>query len=241
MFAHAGFFHLATGHAFPICSLLAALDQEPDPSEALIVLPEAFNLGRPYYESGPPDINRDYVIDDLFRICRTRGVKFVVGLIEPRPETGERPLSSAYFVDEAGGRLICHKELWDGVGHYTGCPIEPDRDNPIVLDDACILTVICRDIENSARCRRIDKDARCAARPQNFVCIPAAMSRSDWFGPRRESPLYVPEFTARVHLIVANSDPRGVGSFITDIDRHPRECVEADDKVRNQIRLIPLA
>ncbi len=62
MLTGVGFFHLAVDHAHPIDALTAQLKGQ-DPGESLIVLPEAFNLGRPYSKAGEPAFSRDQIIE----------------------------------------------------------------------------------------------------------------------------------------------------------------------------------
>ncbi|HXF26949.1 MAG TPA: nitrilase-related carbon-nitrogen hydrolase, partial [Bryobacteraceae bacterium] len=79
-----------------------------DVTDSLIVLPEAFNLGRQYDLNDKPKEKplfgeRD-VLARLHEIATTHKVVFVVGLIEI-----ETRRNSAYLVDARSPRLMCHK------------------------------------------------------------------------------------------------------------------------------------
>jgi hypothetical protein len=221
---------------------MAEFDGRSDLDGALIVLPEAFNLGRLYSEGGPPTIHRDQMVSDLQTVAKARGIAFVVGLLEP-PPADEKPHSSAYFVDANGKRLMCHKEKCDGVGDYTTCPVAPDHENPLVLQDTAILSVICMDVQSSARCAMLAEKARRAAKADNLICVPAAMS-SEYFGgaPRGGRIQFRPpddHYSSRI--VFANSDCRGTTSFITSTDWTVVDLVPDSRRGDNCLSLVRLS
>src|ERR1700722_8630167 len=110
MLSSIGFFHLAHGHKDPLSALITELAQHPQLNDTLLVLPEAFNLGRPYAEHGDPAIHRDHILSALSGIHSAYKISFAVGLIEP----DANPFSSAYFVADGDPLLMCHKETPDG-------------------------------------------------------------------------------------------------------------------------------
>jgi len=238
MFEQIGAFHLGLGHEDPIAALERELGHT-DGKNALIVLPEAFNLGRHYSsEPGIPGFERDVIIRQLSAIALRLASAFVVGLLEPKPEGSGTSHSSAYFVSATEVSLMCHKQLWDGSGHYSVCPQTPDQANPIVQDDASIIAAICMDVHNSQRFMGIAIKASRAQKRSNFVCIPAAMSDNSWFGGGRRGSsqdFLKRELCANGNLILANSDHRGVGSFITGPDWQVLTCIEREQKAENHL------
>jgi predicted amidohydrolase len=113
MFRQIGFFHSTRGHAAPVGALKDEL-AKVYASHSLPVLPEAFNLGRQYRESGPCLYNRDAMIARLQEIAALSHITFVAGLLDAPTSDGLLPYSSAYVIDANGYRCICHKEQADG-------------------------------------------------------------------------------------------------------------------------------
>jgi hypothetical protein len=224
MFERIGAFHLGTGHE----ELIAALERElehTDGTNALIVLPEAFNLGRHYCsEPGIPKFERDVVVSQLSAIARRLAIAFVVGLLEPEPEDSGRPHSSAYFISATQISLDVPQATMGRLRPLFRLPRSPDRANPIIQDDASVIAVICMDGH--------------AEKKRNFVCIPAAMCDTSWFGGAtlRSSQNFLKcELNGNGNLILANSDHRGVGSFITGLDWRVLACIEHLQKAETRL------
>lgn len=98
MFKRIGAFHMCKGHEDPVAALKRELESK-DATDALIVLPEAFNLGAHYRSNaGVPKFGRGCVIGQLKAIAQDWKSAFIVGLLEPPPVDRSRPHSSAYFV-----------------------------------------------------------------------------------------------------------------------------------------------
>jgi hypothetical protein len=218
MFVQAGFFHFVELHSDP----LGALDAEiraVNTANSLIVLPEAFNLGRPY-GTRPEErcaFERDWFISKLQERSREHRITFVSGILD-NPVAGERSRNSAYLIDRDDCRLICHKHTNDGTGHYAPCTAACDIENPMDSYGTCIMAIICKDIEEH-RCDLLTASTEASSAKQCFICIPAAMSYSGWiyhsdpgehinFGPLRPK--------GNTRIILANSLPTGPCSFITD-------------------------
>lgn len=240
MLKRIGFFHFVKDHCDPFGSLRRALNEESakyeerDISGSLIVLPEAFNLGRRYYPLGFPKITGklgdatiplEGALEELHHTAASRHTVFVAGLI------GEQ-FSSAYWIDYSGPpQLMCHKMGDDKTGQYrpwTGC----DNNNPVECDDACVGALICLDaLERSdetleARKRReklIDKLKKCNQR-YRILCIPGHMDSNS-----------IPEKDG-VYCILANSG--SLKSFVKN-DRKT-DVLEPVDPLRNEICLAPL-
>lgn len=243
MFSSIAFFHLVQGHRDPVLALNTELDSHPDLSNALLVLPEAFNLGRPYADHGSPTIHRDEILKTLVQIWQTRKISFVVGLLQPAV-AGSKPRNSAYFVGGEKPRLMCHKETADGAD-YEACPIEPDQENPLFLVDTAIVAVICRDVSCSGRCDRLAETAVTANRACNIVCIPAAMyEENNWFGgavPGNRLPFLQQPYGDKCHVALANSDrSAGQGSFITDAAGVVRIRLTGAERQKNQIAVFAI-
>lgn len=112
-----GFFHFADDYHDPFGSLNAALLEQDNLGNSLIVVPEAFNNGRSYYDAprGQPKFTFREAVIELTRIAAERGAAFVAGLLAP-------PFNSAYFVDGSGAVSLCSKKCDDQTGHSNPAP-----------------------------------------------------------------------------------------------------------------------
>jgi len=240
VFRRAGFFHFVANLNDPLGVLGTALSAE-DVMDALIVLPEAFNLGRPYgtAQDEPCACEHDWLVAKLQELARDLRITFIAGLLEP-VAAGERPRSAAYLIDGDSCRTICHKATSDGTGHYKpvidGCDIE----NPMEYGKACIMAVICKDIAEH-RCDELTAKTEASPLEQRFICIPAAMSSSAWlygsnlgehinFGP--------PSKRRNTRIILANSLPTGPCSFITDTNWDVVALVSKQRRHQNRLILM---
>jgi hypothetical protein len=239
-----GFFHFVDGHADPIAALQAQL-AITDCSHSLLVLPEAFNLGLQYSESGPCAFTRDAIIRNLQGIAAQSDITFVVGLLDTPAPGGLLPYSSAYAIDGTECRAICRKELPDGQAgrHYRTCTVNYDIENPVHFKNACIMAMICMDIQNSPRCTALTRVTEKAQESLRLICIPSAMSFSGWlYGSRCGEYINFtpPPHAHNTRIILANGDKRGPCSFITDTDWKTVACVPRDEKHLNRIMLSPI-
>jgi hypothetical protein len=238
-----GFFHFGNHHERP----LESLDEQMSSSgvkETLVVLPEAFNLGRPYAEGGDPKIPQNDILAGLSVIAKHAKSAFVVGLLEA-PPFGAEPYSSAYFVDVESARLMCHKAEIDRIGRYAPCLDNPDLDNPVVLPNISVISVICKDVQDSPRLRVLACHAKAAEKPHALICVPAAMSDNYWFGgaPSESHQSLIEQcfgVGGRANLIVANADPRGVGSFITSATGVVQKRVGQAERRGNVVKIMLL-
>jgi hypothetical protein len=204
-----------------------------DLAGSLIVLPEAFNLGREYDPNYSPKetprLCARRVLGQLRRIAATYEVAFVLSIIE----AGTRR-NSAYFVDSGLPRLLCRKIIDDGSQEYQ--PYTSDylrRGNPITYPGPiCIGALICADAMDNRR-RPLRPDAEEAYNQltslrskltgrRGVLCVPAYMLTEGkdvgWCGDG---------------LILANSRPR-CPSFIKN--RNGDMLYELDE-LQNRIHL----
>ena len=204
MFKQVGFFHFAKNYQDPIGSLKNALSRHDDVRDSLIVLPEAFNNGRSYYDQPlmQPEFTCAEMVHELTRIGAGVGTAFVAGLLAP-------PQSSAYFIDRNGASLLRHKMCDDHSGQYTPCETNCNFQNPFEKEGAYLGTLICNDIERHAQGMAAKLDQRGDIR--KVVCLPGCMG-SQWFG---SGPLTLDHWKGK-YLILANSNAYGCGSFISN-------------------------
>ena len=185
MFKRIGFFHFVKNHHDPFGSFAKALeDKYPgDISSSLIVLPEAFNLGKPYHHPNAPTtswalggakVPLPVALQQLQYTATTRKVVFVAGLV------GEQ-FTSAYWIDHQGPALLmCHKLSEDYSGNYKPwSPSDDNRaDNPIDRYGACVGSLVCLDAleEQQAHVVKSREDLIKEMRKRNQVhrilCVP---------------------------------------------------------------------
>lgn len=221
MIAKIGFFHFGTNHFDPVGSLqlaLSAARQNDDISRSLIVLPEGMNIRRPYRDSGKCNTS-PAIVSELRKTARQFQVTFVAGLILGDHGTSEH-YSSAYLVGDEHCELLCHKAENDGSENYACCTGNPDIKNPIRFDDLDIATIICVDIQNSQRWRTLLEEHESE---RIVVCIPACMGPAFFSAGRLGHQVSVVHGTT-VPIVLANSDPGGCSSFLTNRDGIITHC-----------------
>ncbi len=204
MFARIGFFHFAENYHEPFRSLDEALSEQGDVGDSLVVLPEAFNNGKAYYDQPRmrPAFARLQAVEELVRIATKHSVAFVAGLLDP-------PLSSAYWIDSSGGRLLHHKTSDDHTGNYEPCISNCDFHNPSDIDGMRVGVLICNDIEFHVKGMMAELDERTDVR--RILCIPACMG-DQWFGTGELSY----DYWHGKYVILANSNAHGCGSFVSN-------------------------
>ena len=90
--AKIGFFHFGRDYENPTWALAAALREADNPTSALIVLPEGFNLGVGYRAPGRRNFGRS-VLHELRNLAKHYQTMFLSGLIiqgpcGPKPKRG---------------------------------------------------------------------------------------------------------------------------------------------------------
>jgi predicted amidohydrolase len=195
-FARIGLFHFVEGHARPVQALTDALSKHDDISNSLLVLPEAFNAGEPYYDQLPTRvISAEGILKSLSVIAGKHDLVLVAGMLTPRNSVY---LNSVYLIDSNGQRLMGHKRA-DCCGA-----------NPIAVKDVCIGALICSDAQDRYRwlTERVEK-SRCT---HKVICIPASMSSTTFTSDRFVLPEYREKYVA-----LANGKPNGCGSFFANM------------------------
>jgi hypothetical protein len=230
-----GFFHFRENVEDPIGLRRLELERigaTEDVSGSLIVLPEAFNLGVPYYGDtgvlGRAKIPLGGALENLQGIAKDRAVAFVAGLLGKQH-------NSAYWIGQKGHELLCHKMGDDRTGHYLPWSGKEGSDgcNPLEFENACLAALICLDAvecpqeTQAARERRenLMRHVKQCGRPHRILCVPAQMG----------SYCDVPEVDG-IYCILANANAKK--SFVKN------GCnieVEPADQNRNEICLMPLA
>ncbi len=242
MFTQAGFFHFGCEHNKPIESLRAALCRA-DTSGALVVLPEAFNIGKHYRDDDRACDYHPAVLKALLALSVEFKVTFVAGLVVRRCGFPERPpLSAAYLISGPARRtLMCYKRLPDNSRNYTPCEGQNcDAMNPLLCNGHWIGATICRDLDDFERSialqNRFDAVDK-ADNPCRFLCVPGHMYKHYYGGGAIGTDGRLRPESKNMVTILANSDPVGCKSFITNRTGVIVTHVPDEDRGRNKIVL----
>lgn len=202
-------------------------DEKWDISNSLIVLPEAFNIGRYHPQSVPQQSTQEF-IEGLRELAATHQVISVAGILEGRR-------NSAYLIDAKVAHLMCHKIGEDLTGIYDPCTGDPDPCNPVHFrNDDCVGALICMDADDvdQPHIKRRQKDflkRLSAYGGRKIVCVPARFSfprqRLDCFSKMTDSWYVVAQGCA--------NRGTGEGSFVAD-SSHKRE---AEATVENEVKI----
>jgi predicted amidohydrolase len=190
MLKRVGFFDFVHGSGDPFGCLEKALDRtmsrhnKRDLSGSLIALPEAFNIGKPYYPPpgtfnapGAARVSVEEALAKLRDLAVEHTIVFVAGLLDQQ-------YSSAYWVDpDSQPALMCHKMGGDDSANYIRGD-DRDPNNPIQRYGACVGALICidaldcREQTQAALTRRKKLVTEMKSRDQvhRIMCIPAHMS-----------------------------------------------------------------
>ena len=118
--AKLGFFHYGSpDKTEPVAALEAALARrvaEEPLSESLIVLPEAFNIGKPYYDASLLPNTDIAIVGTLQRVARTYGIALVAGLVIK--DAAGTTYSGAYLVTVHESTALSFKRTEDDSATY---------------------------------------------------------------------------------------------------------------------------
>lgn len=188
MLERLGFFDFQHGSGDPMRHLGKEMDRLAHQSKeglsgTLLVLPEAFNLGKPYYAPCGTSNGKGVIIEakealaTLKQLAKAHTVVFVAGLLDRR-------FSAAYWIDpDSPPTLMCYKVGEDGSGNYIKGDAESGF-NPVERYGASVGALICLD---ALACKEETEEARTRReklvahiKHSNFrnriICIPAHMS-----------------------------------------------------------------
>jgi hypothetical protein len=150
----------------------------------------------------------------LADISAEHHLRFVAGLIIDQGAGVNPPYSSAYLVDAAGSRLLCHKKKDDGSGNYTSCAEGHNIKKPIRYEEACVAAAICMDVKD---CSALTDTVDARTYAYRVMCVPAHMS-DDWFTCAKAGQMYPKETWRNRYVVLANSRHDGCPSFIMTPD-----------------------
>jgi predicted amidohydrolase len=193
-FRKVGFFQFVRNYEHPVAELrscLIATGGTEKLKQSVIVLPEAFNIGRDYDDQ---DHACDYgrsILSVLMDLSSTFQVTFIAGLVIENCVIDrlrrKRPYSSTYLIDPRRHLLMCQKLNDDRSNNYTACNEHDVIDRPVVLADTCLVALICRDCNpekphDIRRHQELKDSIVRGKKTHNIVCIPAHMSGGSGFG-----------------------------------------------------------
>lgn len=243
-FKRIGFFHFRDKFDDPLGELESALDKHsPDElNEALIVLPEAFNLIGAYHQA-PLDQAMDYeeFRTRLRRLCSPaplsngevpsktsalRKITFIVGILDKATRR-----NSAYCVSEEKDVLLCHKMGPDAPRYFDPHPVRgADNENP---HDG-VAALICLDAMDTPevdweenRIRR-ERRSRVLSRDPWLVCSP----QRNYYREGNN----IADATGRWRIIANGRENPECPSMIID----PSDLVLHDVAMQNQVGLVEL-
>jgi predicted amidohydrolase len=217
MFSKLGLLRFVDDYGKPIEVLESAIKAHGDIGGSLIVLPEAFNIGKFYRSEGKCDY-RPIVLQRLQSMAAAFDITFVAGLVLEEPDGPTPPFNSAYLISSSGSTPICRKMVNDDpenrIRNYTPCTDAYDLNNPLRCGDAWIATLICSDCARANEVdvfkRETDLAERLALKQDSLpqiVCVPACMGNG--YGSEA-----IAEKWSNAYFILANSDKWGCTSII---------------------------
>jgi hypothetical protein len=235
-----GYLHYGDHLVQPLEALKTAIRGLPDAlTDALIVLPEAFNAGSNdayYTKAVEPDRT---VLEKVRELGIARRLTFVAGLITHRSSDTALPFSSAYLLDPENEHptLLCHKEGRDGAP-YQACETDADRNNGIKYRNAAIGALICMDAyddvwRESKRIQDLNNKLTIPDVDARILCVPA---RSTGWCTRLAK-------VRNAYVVLANGTKTVASSVDYNNDKTEIEelmTVAESEKQMNLIQTVPL-
>jgi predicted amidohydrolase len=216
MLKKVGFFHFGADHSTPKAALECALEAAGDVHGGLIVLPEAFNIAVPYRGQGERNFERA-VLGELRGLAQRFNVAFVAGLVVKENSEPAPPYSAAYFIESTVATLMCYKIGADDMAgiNYTACRTQADFNNPILYHGVRIGALICVDANPTVALSRVLLPRlRTVANGSDLVCILSHTGKGNFSDGKVGCGVNLTENCQR--LVLANSKPDGIDSFVTD-------------------------
>jgi len=234
-----GFFRFGRDHSEPRRALECALEKSHGAENALVVLPEAFNIAVPYQQrEGKQNFDR-MIVKELQALSERFKVAFVAGLVINEPCGPAPPRSAAYLVTNAGQSLICYKMGSDDTAgdNYTPCTRRADRNNPFAYEGVRIGTLICVDANPPTRYPAFHCRLQTVVNASDVVCVPAHMAKGNFQDGIAGCEISLIPPSSNKRLILANSRPGGINSFITDCNGRILEPTVGGE--HNQVVTLP--
>src|ERR1051326_2250532 len=198
-----GFCHFGSSHPNNrISSLKTSLMKAAETTaldDALIVIPEAFNIHGGYLDNLHPRLLDSSIYESLLKLSSELKAAFVAGLIV---NGGRQPqYSCAYLIDGEISKLLSCKKDDDKTGNYDPCMF--DCDQPLLHRGACLAALICMDASNgpdSERGMQLLNRVRHWRAANQILSIPSHMSAYN-------SQSVAAAWAKHVHVVLANSYP----------------------------------
>ena len=230
-----GFFHYGNpDKSEPVTSLLGVLTRraavEPV-AGSLIVLPEAFNIGKPYYDASTRPNTDAAIVGVLQAVAREFRLAFVAGLV--LKDDAGLPYSGAYLVTRQECTALSYKRTADDTAYFSNPNYQSyprEWHYPVAYGEACVGALVCADatpfvpaaISDIRERQRLIRDRM--AGPCRILAVPVCMSS-------HYSACGIADEWPDAHVIVANSHPTGCGSHLVVRGRHERSLKAAENDV----------
>jgi hypothetical protein len=146
-------------------------------------------------------------------------VSFIAGLVLNENAGPKPPHSAAYLIDETKVTLMGYKVGPDDtVGvNYTERVGRADFENPVRYLEVWVGALICVDGHFPQSMSKLLRDRReKVVNLSRVVCLPVHMAKGNLGDGKSGSHVPLTSGWANKTLILANSNPRGIDSFITD-------------------------
>jgi predicted amidohydrolase len=254
-----GFFHFGCGHDGPIPMLEAAINDSISRggmvADSLIVLPEAFNIRKPYFDPKLPDISPN-IFAELARISKARECAFVTGTIVDDTPGVNPPYSSGCLIDGSLSKplLLCRKlgrdnseasrpsNQWSAnYTRWTG----PEWCRPMLHRGIAVAAMICMDAHYEQdtdgtyerfrrRCELFMEQLQQIGSPYKVIAIPACMSNGFGGGHPGTNVTQGTALEGTIQVL-ANRHSGHVNSFVSNVRGIVQEPVGKRDESRVEI------